>query len=166
MEEFAAEIFNWLGRYLTEDWAVFFTAWLPFAELRLAIPLGISLGLNPAYVFFLGITGNMMPVVPLLMFLQPVRFFLKKHLNFMARFFDWLDHRTYKKSDRVDRYGALGLIFFTAVPLPTTGAWTACLAAVLFKIKFRYAFPAILSGVLLAGIVVTIISLFTTGFIR
>ncbi|MFW6279239.1 MAG: COG2426 family protein [Bacillota bacterium] len=163
MEEIAIDIFEWFGRYLSKSWAVFLTAWLPFAELRLAIPLGISMGLSPLKVFFLGITGNMVPVIPLLFLLKPIQIFLEKNSRLMARFFAWLEKRTYRKSDKVDRYGALGLILFTAVPLPTTGAWTASLAAILFKIKFKYAFPAILVGVLLAGIIVTLLATFTSG---
>ena len=152
-------VFLWLRTYLSKEWAVFFIAWLPFVELRLAIPLGISLGINPWLAFFLGFSGNIMPVVPLLFFLKPVRIFLQNKSVLLSRFFAWLDQRTYKKSDKVYKYGALGLIFFTAVPLPTTGAWTASLAAMLFKIKFIYAFPAIIAGVLIAAIVVTLTSI-------
>jgi uncharacterized membrane protein len=45
---------------------------------------------------------------------------------------------------------------FVAIPLPATGAWTGCIAAFLFGIRLRYAFPAILAGVMIAGIVVSI----------
>ena len=153
-------LFEWLRGYFSAELAVFFTAWFPIAELRLAIPLGVSLGVDPFTAFLLGILGNMVPVIPLLCLLKPVRKFLKQNFSLFKRFFDWLDQRTLKKSDKVDKYGALGLIFFTAVPLPTTGAWTASLAAVLFKIKFRYALPAIVTGVLIAGVVITLSSVF------
>ncbi len=153
-------IYEWLRIYLSPELSVFFIAWLPFVELRLAIPLGIYQGINPLNVFLLAITGNIIPVIPLLFFLSPIRKFLREKSRLMSRFFTWLDKRTYKKSDKVEKYGALGLIFFTAVPLPTTGAWTASLAAMLFKIKFVYAFPAIVSGIIIAGIVVTLLSVF------
>ena len=152
-------VFNWLKKLLSGELAVFFTAWLPFAELRLAIPLGIAQGIEPLSVFFLGITGNAVPVIPLLLLLKPVRKFLISNSKIMKRFFSWLDARTIKKSDQVDRYGAIGLILFTAIPFPTTGAWTASLAAVLFNIKFKYALTAIIAGIIIAGIVVTAASM-------
>ncbi|ACL69077.1 COG2426 family protein [Halothermothrix orenii] len=152
------EVFLWLDKYLSRELAVLITACLPFIELRGAIPLAISLGFSPIKAFWLGIIGNAIPVIPLLVLLEPVRKWLRRRFRFMNKFFSWLDERTLKKSDKVDKYGALGLILFTAVPLPTTGAWTASLAAILFKIKFRYAFPAIMVGILLAGCVVTLMS--------
>jgi uncharacterized membrane protein len=99
------------------------------------------------------------PVIPLLFLLEPVRKFLISNSRLMARFFDWIYARTIRKSDNIDKYGALGLILFTAIPFPTTGAWTASLAAVIFKIKFKYALPAILAGIVIAGIVVTFTSM-------
>jgi uncharacterized membrane protein len=56
----------------------------------------------------------------------------------------------------MEKYGALGLIPFVAIPLPVTGAWTACAVAFVFGIRFRYAFVAILAGVIIAGIIVTL----------
>ena len=56
------------------------------------------------------------------------------------------------------KYGALGLTLFVAIPLPVTGAWTGSLAAIMFDIKPRYAFPAIILGVTIAGIVVSMIT--------
>lgn len=152
-------LFNWLNQFLSKEVAVFFTAWLPLIELRGAIPLAISLGINPITAFWLGVVGNAIPVIPLLLLLKPVREYLTSRFIFIEKFFNWLDKRTLKKSDKVDKYGALGLILFTAIPLPTTGAWTASLAAILFKIKFRYAFPAIMVGIILAGIIVTLTSM-------
>ena len=151
-------IFEWFQNILSGGWAVFFTAWLPFAELRLAIPLGIAQGMQPWQVFLLAVSGNMVPVIPLLLLLRPVRRILKSNFHSMKKFFDYLDKRTLRKSDKVDKYGAFGLIFFTAVPFPTTGAWTASLAAVLFKIEFKYALTAIISGVIIAGLIVTMMS--------
>ena len=54
----------------------------------------------------------------------------------------------------VEKYDAIGLILFVAIPLPVTGAWTGSIVAFLLGMKFRKAFPAIVLGVLLAGIIV------------
>ncbi|MEA2076212.1 MAG: small multi-drug export protein [Euryarchaeota archaeon] len=72
------------------------------------------------------------------------------------RFFTWLFSRTRRYNNRIEKYGALGLIPFVAIPLPITGAWTACAVAFVFGIRCRYTFPAVLAGVLIAWIIVTL----------
>jgi len=57
----------------------------------------------------------------------------------------------------VQRYEALGLAIFVAIPLPMTGAWSGVVAASLFKIRFRYAFIAIVAGVIGAGLIVSML---------
>ena len=63
----------------------------------------------------------------------------------------------------VEKYGALGLILFVAIPLPITGAWTGCVAAFLFGVRKRWAVACIAAGVLIAGVIVTLAS---TGVIK
>jgi len=141
---------------------VILTGAAPIFELRGAIPLAWQLGFEASPSFFLAVFGNLLPVMPLLLMLRAVREFLEKKVPFFRSFFAWLDRRTYKRSDRVEKYGVIGLIVLTAIPLPTTGAWTASLAAVLFKLPFWSSFFAILTGVIIAGVLVTLI---TFGFI-
>jgi len=50
-------------------------------------------------------------------------------------------------------------MLFVAVPLPFTGAWTGSIAAFLFGIEFRKALLSIVSGVIIAGAIVTCLSL-------
>ena len=75
------------------------------------------------------------------------------------RFFTWLFERTRRRGRLVERFEALGLVLFVAVPLPVTGAWTGCVAAFIFKIPLKLALPAIISGIMIAGTVVTLASL-------
>lgn len=151
--------FEWFNQFFSKELAVLFVSGLPIVELRGAIPLAISMGISTWKAYWLAVVGNTIPVIPLLLLLVPVRKFLREHSQLMDKFFTWLEKRTLAKSEKVEKYGALALILFTAIPFPTTGAWTASLAAVLFKIKFRYAFPAIVAGVLLAGIIMIILSI-------
>jgi len=141
---------------LPECIRVMLIAMVPFGELRVAIPIGISLyNMDSSQAFVLSVIGNMLPVVPLLLFLEPVSNWLRRYRVF-DRFFNWLFARTRRYDHRMEKYGALGLIPFVAIPLPVTGAWTACAAAFVFGIHFRYAFPAILAGVMIAGVIVTL----------
>ena len=152
-------ILNLLKENFRTDLAIFLAAAVPFTELRAAIPLAVSLGIAPFYAFWLGVLGNLLPLPFLLIGLDPLVNFIRQTPLFgLDRFFDWLYRRTAKKSDKVDRYGALSLIFFVAIPLPTTGVWTAAVAASIFRIRFVPAFAAIALGVLMAGILVTLLS--------
>lgn len=142
---------------VSKELLIILTAASPILELRGAIPLGLSLGESTAKVLSLAIVGNLLPVVPLLLLLQPVSSCLR-HLRLWRRFFDWLFERTKRKAGLIEKYEVLGLVLFVAIPLPVTGAWTGCVAATLFKIRFRYAFVAILLGISIAAIIVTTLS--------
>lgn len=136
---------------------------LPVSELRGSIPLAILTLKEPVLkVFFLSILGNLIPVIPLLIFLEPLTKRLRR-FEIWRKFFDHLFARTRRKAAIVEKYEALGLSLFVAIPLPITGAWTGCIAASLFKIKFRYAFLAITLGVCLAAVIVTAVTLIGKG---
>ncbi|MFC1480092.1 COG2426 family protein [Candidatus Omnitrophota bacterium] len=138
---------------LNKEAAVVILAALPISELRGAIPLAIAMDFSPQKAFLLSFIGNLIPVPFLLFLLQPISDKLR-HIKLFERFFDWLFERTRKRAALIERFEALGLILFVAVPLPITGAWTGCVAATLFKIRFRYALIAIIAGIIIAGLVV------------
>ena len=133
-------------------------AMAPISELRGAIPYAWSQGMNHTLAYVLSVIGNIIPVVPLLLFLGPVSKFLRRFRPF-DKFFSWWFSRTLRRSRLVEKYEALGLVLFVMIPLPVTGAWTGSVAAFLLGIRFRFAFPAIILGVLLAGIIVSSVCL-------
>jgi len=139
---------------------------LPIAELRGAIPIALTIYKMPvfwAYIF--AVLGNIVPAIFLLLFLKPFSEYLRQWYCFDI-FFEWLFERTRRNTEKIfEKYGALFLLFFVAIPLPITGAWTGSAAAFVFGIRFWYAFPAILGGVLIAGIIVTLTSLGMISFI-
>ena len=145
-------IINWL-KDIPKEYIVIIVGALPIAELRGAIPLALSFGMSMSKAFWLSIIGNVIFVAPALVLFEPVSNSLRK-FKLWARFFDWLFERTKKKADTIQKYEALGLAIFVAIPLPMTGAWSGVVAATLFKIRFRYAFIAIIAGVFGAGLIV------------
>lgn len=147
---------------IPKEYLVVIAGALPVSELRGAIPLGLSLGMSATQAFWLAVLGNVLPIIPALFLLEPVSVRLRR-FRLWAKFFDWLFEKTRKKAESIQKYEALGLAIFVAIPLPMTGAWSGVVAASLFKIKFRYAFPAILAGVLGAGLIV--LALCTLGII-
>lgn len=140
-------------RNIPQEAVVVIVAALPIAELRGAIPLALSMGMSLSKAFWLAVLGNTIFIAPALFLFEPVSARLRK-FKIWARFFDWIFERTRKKADTIQKYEALGLLLFVAVPLPMTGAWSGVIAATLFKIKFRYAFIAITLGVFIAGLIV------------
>jgi uncharacterized membrane protein len=141
--------------HLNRELIVLITSMMPIFELRGAIPLAVlhfKMPLVTAYL--ISWVGNLLPVLPIIYFLEPIRKALA-HIKVIDRFFAWFYARTYKRGSKVMRLGAIGLSLFVAIPLPVTGAWTGSVMAILFDIKPRYAFPAIILGVTIAGIVVS-----------
>ena len=69
-----------------------------------------------------------------------------------------LELRAKRKKGIVDKYEIIGLIILVAIPLPGTGAWTGALVATVLDIRMRRALPAITIGVIIAGILVSVIT--------
>ena len=139
---------------IPKEYLVMIVGALPIAELRGAIPLALSFGMSFQKAFALSVLGNISFVAPALFLFEPLSRKLRK-FKIWSRFFDWVFERTKKNADTIQKYEALGLALFVAIPLPMTGAWSGVIAASMFKIKFRYAFLAITLGVLGAGLIVT-----------
>lgn len=142
-----------------------FISALPITELRGAIPIALIIYKMPIFpAYFFAVLGNIMPVIFLLLYLKPFSDFLCRW-HFLNIFFKWLFKRTHQYEEKFEKYGALFLLVFVAVPLPGTGAWTGSIAAFVFGIRFWYAFPAIVGGIIIAGIIVTLTSLGIISFI-
>ncbi|MFH0818948.1 MAG: small multi-drug export protein [Patescibacteria group bacterium] len=153
---------NWVELFsgISHEWATFLLAMLPIGELRAALPIAIGVYKIIWWkAFLLCVIGNMVPVVFILYLLEPVSNFLRKWKIF-DKFFTWLFNRTRRKFySHHQKWGDIGLVIFVGIPLPITGAWTGALAAWLFGIKYKRALPLIFLGVIIAGVIVSILSL-------
>ena len=69
----------------------------------------------------------------------------------------WCRRKAEKNTEKITRYGFWGLCFFIAIPLPVTGAWTGSLVAATIHMKFWRAMLSALLGVLIAGVIVSLI---------
>ena len=137
---------------------------LPIIELRGAIPVGVGLGLPVWQAALISMVGNMLPVPFIIAFVRTVMDWLRKRSDRARRFVAWLESKgTGKKADRVRQAQFWGLVLFVGIPLPGTGAWTGALLAALLNVRMRRSLPAILLGVLIAGLIV---SLATAGVIH
>ena len=104
----------------------------------------------------------LLPVPFIILLVRQVFDLLRKH-PFFAPKIDALERRAHLKGRLVRKYRLLGLTLFVAIPLPGTGAWTGALVAAFLNIRLRNALPALTRGVLIAGGLVT---LMTMGVIR
>jgi uncharacterized membrane protein len=143
--------------FIIPEWLmILVAAALPISEVRGAIPLAIGVyGFSPVDAYILSVFGNLLPIIPLLLFLGPVSDYLRR-FPFGDKFFTWLFARTRRKyiQDH-ENFGLTALAIFVAIPLPMTGAWTGCAIAFLLGFRFWPAFAAVAAGVLIAGVIVT-----------
>jgi uncharacterized membrane protein len=147
------------GLGLSPEMAVMLLATLPIFELRGSVPVGILLFQLPvAKTAIWSISGNMLPIVPILFLFEPVYRWLSRYPTF-DRLFEWIFQRTRRKGKVIERLKVVGLVLFVSIPLPVTGAWTGSVAAFLFRIPVWQALPAILCGVTIACVVVTLATL-------
>ena len=136
--------------------AVIIVAAAPLTELRGAIPLGINLfKLNPLFVVFLSVAGNMLPALAISFFLEPlIDFFSKKIPAFHRFLLKHLETARVKIKKAVLKYGFVGLVVFVAIPLPLFGVYTGVAGAVLLGMPRRRLIFASAIGVIFAAAIV------------
>ena len=145
---------------MNELWTIII-AGSPIVELRGAIPVAMGIFSFPwPKALFLSLIGNILPIIPIIWFLDKLSGYLSKQFDFFDRSFNWLFERTRRKTKNgFDKWGKWALVAFVAIPLPFTGVWTGSIAAFLFGIKHKDAFWLISLGAFLAGILVTTLTL-------
>ena len=131
---------------------------VPVIELRGGIPFGMAQGLEPVAAFFASIIGNMIPVPFIVVYIRRIFHWMRRHLPRLTRLVDKLEEKAHLKGATVTKYKSLGLCICVAIPLPGTGAWTGALVAAFLDMPLRKALPSIFLGVIIAGIVVTLVS--------
>lgn len=134
---------------------------VPVIELRGSIPTGIiGMDLNPLLVYLLSVIGNMLPVPVILLFVRRVFDWMKKKSERLGSIARKFEAKAESKKDKVQKYEFLGLLIFVAIPAPGTGAWTGALIAAMLDMRLKRAIPAIFLGVITAGIIMTVGSVF------
>ena len=142
-----------------EEWCVFLCSMIPIIELRGAIPMGAIFGLPWWQSYLLSVLGNMLPIPFILLLIRAViAWMAKSKVKFFNNIADFLLKRVEKRREQIEKYSFWGVCLFVAVPLPVTGAWTGSLVAAMIDMKFWKAFLSCLFGVMIAGVIVTLIT--------
>lgn len=138
----------------------FFVSMVPIIELRGAIPIAESLGLNIFVYYPIAIIGNMLPVPIIYLFARKVLIW-GKDKKIIGKFFTWCLEKGEKGGKKLQESAGkngtfFALLLFVGIPLPGTGAWTGTLAASILDLDFKTSVLAVTLGVLLAGIIMSL----------
>lgn len=136
---------------------VFIISMLPILELRGGMIAAKLLGIEFFRAFLICLAGNLIPIPFILLFIRKIFGWLKR-FGKTEKLIEKLEARSIRKAEKVRQYRLFGLFLFVAIPLPGTGAWTGALAADLFDIRIRHSFPTIAVGVLVAGIIMSVLA--------
>ena len=160
------EFLEYFGRFeagLEIEEAKFFLTMLfsmmPVVELRGGLPFGIALGMDLSHAFWAAVIGNLLPVPFIIAFAHRIFVLLRKHIPLLEGLIHKLELRAAEKGELVQKYEFWGLLILVAIPLPGTGAWTGALVAALMDLRLKWALPAIAIGVLIAGGLVSAVTL-------
>ena len=140
----------------------FLLSMVPLLELRGAIPLGRGMGVSLRDAVIISMIGNMVPM--------PIIFFFARRVlewgadkPVIGKFFSWCLEKGHKGGQKLkEKAGSKGmfwaLLLFVGIPLPGTGAWTGTLAASMLDLDFKKSVLAVVLGVALAAVIITILT--------
>lgn len=160
MQEVCRTIQEFLTAHGIPSWlVVFIISLFPILECRLGMFTAIVLlKMNPFVGFIISFIGNILPIPFILLLINKIFEILKK-IPVICKPIYWLEEKTLKKRDKIDKYGIWGLLLFVAIPLPGTGGWTGALLASLLHLDRKKSFGVICVGVFIAGLIISILSL-------
>lgn len=154
VETIVNAIVEWLTGIMPPELIAFVVSVLPILELRGGMIAAYALGVDFIPAFLLCYLGNLLPMPFILIF---IRRFVNwcKTTKALKWFADWMERKTEKNKDKVLKYETFGLLLFVAIPLPMTGGWTGALVAAMLDMPFKKAFPVIVAGVAIAGLIMS-----------
>ncbi len=104
--------------YLVKSLSVWFMGFFPMAEIYVAIPAGMALGLGTSSVIFWAVFGNFLPVLLI--------HYAYDHLQHFPRINEWMVWMASEKAQaRMNRWGVWAVLLLT----PVTGVWIMAVTA-------------------------------------
>lgn len=135
---------------------VFFISMVPLIELRVAIPIGVGMGLPLLPTYIIAVLANMIPVPFIYLFARKVLEW-GSDKPVIGKFFTFCLEKGEKGGKQLQSKAGKGLflalLIFVGIPLPGTGAWTGTLAASILDMDFKSSVLAVMGGVLMAGLI-------------
>lgn len=144
----------------------FFISMVPLIELRCGVPFGTGMDLPWHWCLIVCMIGNMIPV-PLIFFFARKLLLWGSKKKVVGKFCSFCLQKGEKGGKKLQEKAGRGiyvaLLLFVGIPLPGTGAWTGTLAASILDLDFKKSTLAVVLGVLLAGIIMTVVSQVVKG---
>ncbi|KKT71883.1 MAG: hypothetical protein UW66_C0019G0008 [Candidatus Moranbacteria bacterium GW2011_GWF1_44_4] len=158
---FHFEYYTWFQNFPPEL-ATFLIAMVPISELRASIPIAIKIYELPVWSAYLwSVLGNLVPMILIVLILEPIANFLSGNFKIFHKFFEWLFEHTRKRgAKKFEKWGEAAVFILTATPIPLLGGWTGPLAAFVFDIKIKKSIPLVILGCMAAGVIVTMITIY------
>lgn len=163
MNGLSQAIVDVLGGVVSKEVIVFIISMTPILELRGGLIAASAFGIEMWKAIAICVIGNIIPVPFILLLITPIFNWLKRKEMFRP-FVEKMENRAMGKKDSIEKYEFWGLMLFVGIPLPGTGAWTGALIASMLGMKLKKAFPAIVAGICLATVIMTVISYVIPGF--
>lgn len=157
MESLVTWFVETLGGKISKELIVFIISMVPILELRGGLLAASVMNIEIVRAIWLCVIGNIIPVPFILLLITPIFNWLKQTDTFRPMV-EKLENRAMSKKDQIEKYQFWGLVLFVGIPLPGTGAWTGSLIASLLGMKFKKAFPAVILGIIMATVIMSIVS--------
>ena len=142
---------------MSKEAIVFLISLTPILELRGGLLAASFLNMPYLKALPICIIGNILPIPFILLFIKKIIIRLEG-FEPTKNFALYLKSKVDKNKKQIEKYGYIGLILFVGIPLPGTGAWTGSLIAALMDLDFKKSILAILVGILMACIIMSIVS--------
>jgi len=136
---------------------------VPWVELRLAIPFGITKGLPPAVAFLAAVVASWAVILPTFLVLD---LFYHRFLSRVPAVQWGIDEVRHRGRRYVERWGVLGVGVYVSLPLPGPGVYSGAILAWLFDLPRRQAVLALALGSMVSAFLVTVISTGVIALIR
>lgn len=135
-----------MAAYLVKAAGAWFAGFFPLAEIYVAVPAAVAVGLDDLSVIFWTVSGNFTPALLI--------HFLYEWLSRSARVRAWLEWLSSEKArERINRYGLGFVLLFT----PWTGIWIMAVAARALGMDAKRFLAASLTSILAYAIVLLLL---------
>lgn len=137
---------------------------VPLIELRGAVPYGIANGIPFTQALPLAVLGNIIPV-PIIFFFAHRVLIWGADKAIIGPLFSWCLKKGHSGGQKLmakagEKGIYIALLLFVGIPIPGTGAWTGTLAASILDWNFKKSVLAVLSGTILAGLIMGLLTIF------
>ncbi len=153
-------IFWWQN--LPSEIKIFLYSMIPIGELRTALPIAIKVyHLSFWSAWFWSVLGNIFMGALVIWLFEPLLDFVFKKNKVLNKLWQqYIKRLEDKNRSRFEKWGAIALITFVAIPLPMTGAFSGAVVASIFQISPKKAIPLLGIGCAIAGVLVLILTSF------